>query len=409
MERKHLEDERLSIVLFLAIWVLYAIIYMTKNCYSAAMADLVNEQVLTKSQTGAINAMFYLFYAIFQIIGGVVVDRFSPGKLVFIGMIGAAICNAVVYFNQNYMVMMVVWCINAVVQFGVWPGVFKIVSTQIAREHRSKGIFYISFASSVGLVFSYLFASIADKWQTNFSIAASSLFIAGIAWFFLYRYLEKHMVVAEPRQRQVKQVEKKEGFLKLFITSGAILIAISYFILSILNLGLKSLTPVMLMESYEHISPSLANALNIILIVVSVLGTFMIRKFVLRRIENEVTCITIIALIAFPFSFITTFVGRFPAVLILINTSLIVALVAGASLTISYICARFGKYGCDGAMSGLFNAIAALGIVVTNYVFTKMAETIGWVNTTWVWVGLVVVAVVFAAVAIPIWRKMIKE
>ena len=48
---------------------MYSIVYMTKNCFNAALADIVNEGILTKSQTGSITAAFYIVYAPLQIVG----------------------------------------------------------------------------------------------------------------------------------------------------------------------------------------------------------------------------------------------------------------------------------------------------------------------------------------------------
>ncbi len=56
---KYLENEKKSIFLFIFAWVLYAVIYMTKMCYNAAIASIVAEGLFTKSQTGAITAAFW--------------------------------------------------------------------------------------------------------------------------------------------------------------------------------------------------------------------------------------------------------------------------------------------------------------------------------------------------------------
>lgn len=414
MKRRYLEDERLSLILFLVIWLLYTVIYMTKNCYSAAMADLVNEQVLTKSQTGAINAAFYLIYAVFQVIGGFAVDKFSPGRLVFVGFLGAAICNAVIYFNQNYTVMMVTWSINAIVQFGVWPGVFKIVSAELAKVHRKKAIFYISLANSAGLILSYFCAALVNRWQSNFSISAISMFLASFIWYFVYRYAEKRMVtetIEKPVEKveKVKKQENKGNFIMLMISTGAVLIMASNFIQSILNSGLKALTPVMIMESYDAISPALANSLNILLIAGGVIASFVARKFVFKRVKNEASVMTLFFILSMPLVVLFALVGRIPAMVLFLDLTLVVAFMTVASLTVFYVSARFAKYGCDGTASGVFNAMAALGIVAANFVFTKLADSFGWTVTNYVFIGTAVVGLIVTAAAIPLWRKMLKD
>ena len=75
MTNVHLENRRISRQFYLIIWIEYALIYMTKNCFGAAMASIVNEGFMTKSQTGLINAVFFIFYGPLQIVGGLLADR----------------------------------------------------------------------------------------------------------------------------------------------------------------------------------------------------------------------------------------------------------------------------------------------------------------------------------------------
>lgn len=67
----HLENKSVSKKFFWTLWIMYAVVYMTKSCYSAAMASIVHEGVLTKSQTGFITAAFYFVYVPLQILGGI--------------------------------------------------------------------------------------------------------------------------------------------------------------------------------------------------------------------------------------------------------------------------------------------------------------------------------------------------
>ncbi|MBR6729488.1 MAG: MFS transporter [Clostridia bacterium] len=410
MERRYVEDEKQSVILFLVLWVLYAVVYMTKNCYSAAMATLVSEGVLTKTQTGTINASFYLIYAIFQIIGGIAADKFSPAKLILLGIVGAAFANLAVYFNQNYTFMLVIWSLNAAVQFGVWPGIFKIVATQLAPAHRQKGIFYILMACSFGLIFSYICAAVVEKWQSNFIISAVSLFVLAVVWFFTYHNAERYMVTEAPREVKRKGEQKKSaGLMKLMFTSGVIFLLISCLGQNVLNLGIKSLTPVMIMESYDNISPSLATGLNTILIVINILGLFAARRFVLRRFSDETISMTIFYLLALPFVVLIAFVGKLPAFLMILALSLVAALMAAAGLNNSYICARFNQYGYTGTMSGIFNAVAAFSIVIANFAFTRLADSAGWTVTTLTWIIIAVLTLLLNLAAIPLWRRMIRE
>ena len=120
----HLENRKESRYFFVFISIMYAVVYMTKNCYNGAMAGIVEAGVMTKSQTGLITAIFYLVYAPMQIVGGKAADKFSPEKLIKIGLLGGAFSNLIIFLNQNYYVMLAVWTFNAIIQFGLWKAFF---------------------------------------------------------------------------------------------------------------------------------------------------------------------------------------------------------------------------------------------------------------------------------------------
>ena len=64
-------DRKRSILLIAALILWFTFISMTKNAFSAAMVYIVDEGILTKTQTGTIVATFYLIYAALQFSGGV--------------------------------------------------------------------------------------------------------------------------------------------------------------------------------------------------------------------------------------------------------------------------------------------------------------------------------------------------
>ena len=93
---------------------------MTKSMFSSAMAMIVEEGNMTKSQTGFINAVFWFVYALFQFVGGFAADKYSPHKLIMIGLGGAVISNLAIYINSSYPVIIIAWAFN--VQYSLVSG-----------------------------------------------------------------------------------------------------------------------------------------------------------------------------------------------------------------------------------------------------------------------------------------------
>ena len=252
----HLENKPISKHFFIYIWILYATVCMTKNCFGSAMAAIVAEGVLTKSQTGLITALFYLVYAPLQIPGGMLADKYNPERLVQIGLIGAAAVNTVIFFNHNYYVMLIAWVINALLQAPLWPAVFKIISSQLAASARPRMIFYISFSNSFGLLMGYVIAAFIPSWEYNFAISAAVLAILAICMYELcIRY--GYYTSSTTGEKKTKSKDTKKSDLstwKLFAASGFFMVLPAIMLRSMIDQGTKTLSPTMLMESYAHIS-----------------------------------------------------------------------------------------------------------------------------------------------------------
>ncbi len=410
MQRKTLVDLHSSAQLFVLIFIVYSFVYMTKNCYSAAMASIVNEGVMTKSETGLISAAFYLVYAIFQVFGGFAADKYSPAKLLLIGVVGAGVSNLLIYFfADSYIAMIIIWSFNAAIQFGVWPAVFKIVTTQLAEVTRVKYMIYISISSTAGLLISYICAMFIKNWKNNFLMSAIVLFISAIFFYFGYNKLEKKMAYIEPYEEKKEDTPKTEvKLIPLLLKAGVPMLLIISVIYNILNLGLKSLTPVMLMESYDSITPTIANGLNLFLVAAAPAGVIIARSKLFSKV-NAVTTVTILLALSVPFLIVVALVGSVPAVLVVISLVLIMVFVATIAQYFSYISFAFNKVGRTATLSGIFNAMAALGLVIANYGFAKMADLFGWAVTTKTWVIITVVALVLALITIPFWKKFISD
>lgn len=411
MKRKHLIDHRRSLYLFLLVFVAYALIYMTKNCYSAAMASIVDAGVMTKSQTGLIAAAFYLVYAPFQIVGGIAADKYSPSKLIIIGMLGAGVCNLLVYLVEGYVAMIIIWSLNAVLQFGIWPSIFKIVVAELAPEDRMRGIFFINFSSSFGLLLSYGIAIFISEWKLNFLVSAITLFLLTAVFFAVYKYLSRYMVddteTIGAKTKSTASISGKELFALLF-KAGIPLMLIVGMAQSMINLGVKALAPTMLMESYEAVSPALANALNIILVVASPVGLCVSRLSFFKKFSEPLVISCFFAAMLVPL-FVITFIGKLPVGIIVVALAFLMITTSGTSIFFSYIYKKFEKYGSVATLSGLFNCMSSLGIVLANYVFARIADSFGWEITTVCWLVFIAAAFLLMLISVPIWHRFEKK
>lgn len=409
----HLENKKLSRKFFWFLWVMYAAVYMTKSCFTAAMASMVSEGIITKSQTGIITSVFYIIYGILQLAGGVMADKYNPERIIKLSLIGGAIANIVIFLNSNFYVMLAAWSFNAATQFALWPCVFKIISSQLVRSDRKMMIFYISYGVTIGLFMSYLVAIFVTKWQYNFAVSAAVLLIFALLLHIIYRRVEPNML-PDRKTITVKTDAKVESpvqmsTVRLFLVSGFFIMCLVTFARVVVDNGIKTLSPTMLMESYEHVSPRLGNALGLIIIIASMAGMVFVRLLHPKFIKNELVMHLIIVFLSVPFALALRFIGKVSVPFAILSLCVLSAAFTGMRLLVYNYNARFAEYGKDGSAAAVSNMAESFAITAESYGFTYLAEYFGWGSVTGLCFFIITMAIPLNIAAILIWKRFRKK
>lgn len=386
------KEERNNILLFLACMFVHVMTGFAKTNYAATIAYIVKEGIFTKPESGLIASAFYIFYGIGQIVGGKLVDKFSPYKCIAIGILGALISNLILVFTMNYTVVLIVWSINGFMQFGIWPGLSRIVATDVLPVFRQKAGFHLSYGLTLGNIFSYLCAALLLDlfgWSVMFGSSALMLLIAIVIWTFASRLKPAKEEAEEP----VVAVEKKEvskeskpGLWKVFNASGFTVTLPVALLACMLSNGTQVWIPTMIMESYE-VPQSWANMQSIIL---SVVGIVALWSFIplFKRVKNEMMArvwfyaLALIPLVALQF------VGKISMVSAVVMLALFQTLVGFTGAFTNSIFGRFAPYGYSGTAAGISNSMSSFGIVVSSTLYGVIAEYFGWSGVAAVWLIL---------------------
>ena len=392
----------------------YGFICMTKNCFASSLVFIVSEGLMTKVQTGAIIAAFWAVYAVMQIVGGVVSDRFDPRFLVAFSMIGAGLCNLAVYFlHGNYLATILIWSLNAALQFAMWPATFKLISTALHPRYREKGLLIATLANPAGTMANFLVAAVITKWQHNFLISAFGLFLLAAVWLIAVacaRPYREEVVDPLPARKKVKAVKLPDApsFPRLLLSSGMPLVFLFSFTRSIVN-QMQSLLPVMINESYSDVPPRLATIISITALVGSTIGPIL--ASILRRIsKNEMAIMTLFFVAVTPLGLYTLLIGKVSYISIVAALGGIVLCSSAASFYSStMIAVHFAKWGKDATIAGISNAFSASGIVFTNLAMTWIAEEFGWPGSLITLCALILLSLSLAAINIPIWGRFKKK
>ena len=410
MNRVHLENKKISKQFYLIIWIEYALIYMTKNCFSAAMASIVYEGVLSKTQTGLINAIFFVFYGPLQIVGGIFADRYDPEKLIKIGLVSSGIINLLLFFFHSYAAMLVLWGLNGIAQFAVWPAIVKIITSQLAPGDRKSGAFYIAYASIGGLLLSYLTAALITRWEYNFLVSGIILLVMAILWIAECRSVDRYMIADnQDTISRNKETVPKGSVGKLFLRSGFIFSVIYFFFRTVVDQSVKSFSPTMLTELYPGITPSIGNLLNLLIIGATMLGAILIRKLYPKYIKSELTGVLLMSLISLPACGILILAGKSQLAVTVVCLCAVSCFLNCSTVLLNCGNTHFSKYGKSATAAGILNAVASVAFIFVNYVMSLIADLSGWKTVLQTLFGLLIVGTLIVCIAVPAWKRFISN
>ncbi len=407
----YLEDEKTSLRLFVGLWIIYMLICLNKNTYAAAIASIVDVGLFDKSAAGIINASYYLLYGGAQLFLSRLTDKIPPWNMLFFGLCSAVVINLVMATTRSFSVMLTAWTMGGLLQFGVWPATLKIIATVLNHQHRKKAAIYISICLCTGSVLSYFSAMLLLKkwsWPSLFFFTASLLFLATIAWYILIRRTKKKLVHRQGEPVQAAEVPEKQAekpnLFRLFLISGFAIMLIPSITRCMLDQGVKSWVPTMMMETFG-ITADTASLIAMLVTLINASGVFLSSRLT-QKWKNPVLISAVLFAATGPTCALLLLITHLPvwfvALLLILTTT---ASYGINQLLIVDMPTAFEKYNCIGTVTSICNAFASFGVMLGNFSFGFLADLYGWnaVIITWLLLGLL--SVVCCLVALPMWKR----
>lgn len=252
-------------------WIVYFSIYLGRLNFSASMGEMTRTGLWGKTELGSVAAAFYLAYGLAQIPCGILGDKISPKKLVFIGLIGTTAANLLFPFADSVTGMQILWFLNGVSQAMIWPPVVKMVINLTSGQQSVNIILMLSFTAPAGMLAAYLLDAVmlkAANWRYCFWSAGIWLAAVVLLWQTVIPIIEKK---AEKVQKPIKDMrpgktqENKNGIS--LAASGVLWMLGATFIHGVLKDGLTTWIPTYLIETFT-ISSSLSVIISMVIPIV---------------------------------------------------------------------------------------------------------------------------------------------
>ncbi|KMN39952.1 MFS transporter [Lysinibacillus capsici] len=279
-----------------------------------AVVSITGDLQLDASSTGIILSAFFLGYAIMQIPGGWLADKFGAKRVLLMAVITWSIFTGLTAIAWSLTAMIVIRFLFGIGEGGFQPSSSKIIATIFPKEERGRAMSIMLTSGGivsliVPLLAAYLLGTIG--WRMMFIIIGA---IGAIIAFIYWKYIQ--LPKDEAATAGTENTTNKVNFKELLKTPLMWNLIIAYFCIYAVNWGLVSWIPTYLQKNrgLDLMSIGWAQTIPAITTIIGVYGSgYIIDKLPkgMEKVLGSISCavIGLLLYLMFTAKTVTLFIG----------------------------------------------------------------------------------------------------
>lgn len=371
--------------------VSYLAVYVARDVLSAATPQITQAGAFTTEQIGTLSSVFFIVYAIGQLINGAIGDRIKAKYMISLGLIFASLgffllpqfsgmpnYAYIAYGTSGFSLAMIYGPMTKVVAENTEP---------IYATRCSIGYTLASFlASPVAGILAALLV-----WQWIFRDAGALLLVMGIVAFLCFSGMEKKGIV---KYGQYTREKTPGGGIRVLLKRQIV----KFTLISILT-GVVRTSVVFWLPTYiaQHLNFSPERA-ALIFTVASFFFSFsaITAIFLYERLKRNMDLVILLAFCASTVFFLLAYFLSHPFTNVVCMVLAILSNNMAASMLWSRYCPSLYDTGMVSTATGFLDACSYAAASVSSKLFANSAGTIGWGNLILIWMGLMCCGIVVA-------------
>lgn len=185
-------------------WYVFAIIFLLvvinlidRISLSIAMPTIAQEFDLSPTTQGLILSSFFWAYALLQIPGGWLIDKYGPRKVITGSTVLWGVFQTLAAFSTGGISLLLTRFMLGAAEAPLFPSGGKLNATWLSSQERGRGAVIMDCGGPLGaalggIIIAYMIASIGS-WRTVFAIAGIATILLGfVAWKYLRDTPQEH-------------------------------------------------------------------------------------------------------------------------------------------------------------------------------------------------------------------------
>jgi len=369
----------------------YFAVYIARNMLSSTSAEMMETGSFTEAQLGTLSSVYFITYAVGQLINGTIGDKIKAKYMISFGLILAGICNALFsFFVGSELAMCITYGMSGFFLSMIYGPMTKVVAENTELVYATRCSLGYTFASFLGTPAAGMIA-VAVMWKTAFRITSVSLITMGIVALVGFAFLEKFGIVSDKPRFSTKETK---GSVKVLIQRRIIKFTIISIITGVVRTAVVFWLPTYLVQYLGFHAKTATSIFTVCTFIISL--TTFISVFIYERLNRNMDLAILCYFISATLFFALTLLIRQPVVNIICLILAIMSSGAAASMLWSRYCPSLHDTGMVSTATGFLDFISYMAAAASSSIFANAVSHIGWEGLILVWVGLMVVGVVVA-------------
>ncbi|WP_454734539.1 MFS transporter [Cupriavidus necator] len=201
--------------IFLMMLFLIAINYIDRASLSVAMPLIAKEFDLSPTMQGLILSSFFWTYALMQVPGGMLADKYKPRIVIATATVFWGIAQAVAAFTTNATSLLLTRLGLGAAEAPIYPAGGKLNAIWMTQNERGRGATLLDGGAPLGaalgaIIITWLIATLGS-WRLAFIVAGVGTVLAGaVAWYYVRNSPREHRGVNELEARYIEEAQANE-------------------------------------------------------------------------------------------------------------------------------------------------------------------------------------------------------
>lgn len=371
--------------------VAYLAVYVARNILGSVSPQMIEQGIFTEGQIGTLSSVYFIAYAIGQLINGVIGDKVKGKYMICLGLIFAGVCNLLFSLSAgNIAASTVTYALTGFALAMIYAPMTKVVAENTSPKYTHRCSLGYTFSSFLGSPCAGLLAA-ALVWQGVFSASSTILILMGVLCFISFTIMERRGLVEYNKYNLPKQ---SGGSIRTLIRHRIIRFTLVAMLTGVVRTTVVFWLPTFISQ-YLGFSPK-TSAMIYTVGTLFISSSAFIAIFVYERLGRRMDVTMLLSFGVSAVSFLLVWLIHVPYVGILCMILAITTANCASNILWSIYCPGLRDTGMVSGATGFLDFASYIAAAASSSLFSNAVTDIGWGPLILVWFGLMLFGVIVA-------------